>query len=33
MIHKDRGASDLFSMTALNSAFLDYLIRALIEAV
>jgi hypothetical protein len=32
MIHKDRGASDLFAMPALNSAFLDSLVRLLLES-
>lgn len=31
MIHKDRGLSDLFSMPVINSAYLESLIRSLIE--
>ena len=31
MIHKDRGVSDLFSMPVLSSAYLDSLVRRLID--
>jgi hypothetical protein len=32
MIHKDRGVPDLFSMSVIQSAFLDSLIRLLVES-